>query len=617
MTESIYHTTNYIPLLGFFISIILISGFYLLGKVTIQYFGLKKLIKDVSETKYQNILIGVNLIILLMFPIVLWKQNTSNEILIVLTYLIFFLGLFNLVKLYKKYKIRKFNLKIKKLNYFELLVYLSIAFYFMISSAPVTNADSLDYHLHIGKNIAQLGTIPLSLNHFHSHLFGNGEIIIAIGIIAGTEQLNSIIQFCGLISIMGVIKHKNKYKINFYIYLLSAPIIIFFLSSIKPQFFFIASTSLVFSLLVHTNYKNEYLNLKKYLFSFILLSIASQAKFSFMLSLGILSFYCVYDSYKTKTLLKTLLSFIVIFSLLNFSTIIWKSIFYNTSIFNLFTSPFPTEDLGMNRFKSYLVNAGKGGNILNGIVFPDGLKNLTNSIGLAFFLILILFKNLKKNIEPVVIIIFFIITALIIGQPSSRFLFEPFVWSLISLSKSNMFNSIGKTYDKILKLQFLIFFPAIIYGGITLFPGILSDGLKNKIMENNSNGYNFFKWSNQEIEKLNYKGPIITFHRSVSLLKGNKFISKDFVYFTDIDKEDYFNYLQEIKILNPKYIITTSYDEEITKKYFSKCDMELISKKENVDKHTSRKPFSNGSFYDGLIFKINSSKLPSCVLIKK
>ena len=72
-----------------------------------------------------------------------------------------------------------------------------------------------------------------------------------------------------------------------------------------------------------------------------------------------------------------------------------------------------------------------------------------------------------------------------------------------------------------------------------------------------------------------------------------------------------------IPFFNPKYIITTSYDEEITKKYFSKCDMELISKKENVDKHTSRKPFSNGSFYDGLIFKINSSKLPSCVLIKK
>ena len=385
MTDSIYHTTNYIPFLGFLISIILTSGFYLIGKVTIKYFGLKNLIKDVSETKYQNILIGVNTVILFSFPIVLWTQNKSNNILIILTYFIFILGLLNLIKSYKKYKIEKLIFELKKIKFFELLVCISVFFYFMISSAPVTNADSLDYHLHIGKKIAEVGIIPLSLNHFHSHLFGNGEIIIAIGILAGTEQLNSIIQFCGLISILGIIKHKNKYKINFYIYLLSAPIIIFFLSSIKPQFFFIASTSLVFSLLIHTSYKKEHLNLKKYLLSFILLSVASQAKFSFMLSLGILGSYCIYDSYKTKTLFKTLLSFILIFLLTIFSTILWKSIFYNTSIFNLFTSPFPTEDLGMNRFKNYLVNAGKGGNILKGIVFPDGLKDLTNSIGLAFF----------------------------------------------------------------------------------------------------------------------------------------------------------------------------------------------------------------------------------------
>ena len=58
----------------------------------------------------------------------------------------------------------------------------------MISASPVTNADSLDYHLHIGKQIASDGNIPLSLNHLHSHLFGNGEIIIAIGILA--EQSN-------------------------------------------------------------------------------------------------------------------------------------------------------------------------------------------------------------------------------------------------------------------------------------------------------------------------------------------------------------------------------------------------------------------------------------------
>ena len=57
-----------------------------------------------------------------------------------------------------------------------------------------------------------------------------------------------------------------------------------------------------------------------------------------------------------------------------------------------------------------------------------------------------------------------------------------------------------------------------------------------------------------EISKLNYKGSIITF-QICFLIRKNVFISKDFVYFTDIDNEDYLNYLNEIK-----YLITIYYN---------------------------------------------------------
>ena len=257
MTDSIYHTTNYIPFLGFLISIILTSGFYLIGKVTIKYFGLKNLIKDVSETKYQNILIGVNTVILFSFPIVLWTQNKSNNILIILTYFIFILGLLNLIKSYKKYKIEKLIFELKKIKFFELLVCISVFFYFMISSSSSHKCWPLDYHLHIGKNSwgrnysSFVKSFPFTFiwQWWNHNSYRNS---------CRNRTAKFIIQFCGLISILGIIKHKNKYKINFYIYLLSAPIIIFFLSSIKPQFFFIASTSLVFSLLIHTSYKRTF-----------------------------------------------------------------------------------------------------------------------------------------------------------------------------------------------------------------------------------------------------------------------------------------------------------------------------------------------------------------------
>ena len=88
-------------------------------------------------------------------------------------------------------------------------------------------------------------------------------------------------QFCGLISVLGIIRsRKNKNDLT--IYLLSCPLIIFFISSIKPQFFFIASTTFVFGLLINQEILKKEILFKKYILSFILLCLASQAKFSFM-----------------------------------------------------------------------------------------------------------------------------------------------------------------------------------------------------------------------------------------------------------------------------------------------------------------------------------------------
>lgn len=451
MSKSIYHTTNIIPFLGFINSLILISGFYIIGEITIKYFGLNRLIENISKIEYQNILIGVNLIILVTFPIVLWIKNGSNVILLIITYIIFSLGIFNLIKFYKNFNFNNFFYLFKDIGLLGILIYLAIISYFMISASPVTNANSLDYHLHIGKQIAYNGNIPLSLHHLHSHLFGNGEILIAIGIIAGTEQLNSIIQFFGLISILGIIRAR-KNKNNFTIYLLSCPIIIFFISSIKPQFFFIASTTFVFGLLLNQKLINDDLKYKKYILSFILLCLASQAKFSFMLSLGVLSSYALYDSYKNKIFLKTTLSFILILFIIIYPTIYWKSLYYNSSVFELILSPFPTIDPGLERFKNYLIGAGKGGNILNGIIFPAEFNNLTNAIGMASLLLFILIKNYTKHINEIIIIVSFIVIALIAGQHSSRFFFEPFVWTLITLSMKYKHSIITNIIDKIIKI---------------------------------------------------------------------------------------------------------------------------------------------------------------------
>ena len=81
-------------------------------------------------------------------------RSGSNNIILIFTYLIFSLGLFNFIRIFKKFNFSNFTGLFKNSGLLEVLIYSSLILYFMISASPVTNADSLDYHLHIGKQIA-------------------------------------------------------------------------------------------------------------------------------------------------------------------------------------------------------------------------------------------------------------------------------------------------------------------------------------------------------------------------------------------------------------------------------------------------------------------------------
>jgi len=609
--ETIYHTSNNIPILGFFISLILISGFYSLGNIFCKKFNIDKIISKVSDVKYQYVLIGVNITILIIYPIVLFSNDYANPLLLVIAYFLIILGAINFFELCKNINLKSGKIS-KKYNILSLLIFLGIFLYFLISSSPITNADSLDYHLFLGKKIVENGKLLITSTHFHSHLFGIGESLIALGILVGSEQLGSIVQFFGLVSIIGLIIKKNNKEINIIAYLIGSPVLIFFLSTIKPQFFFIASNALVFCLILFTNIKNNKTKITMYVLSLFLLGISAQAKFSFMLSLLILGTFILFESYRNKIFYKIILKGSIVLSLVFLPALLWKINFYNTDIFTLITKPFPIDDTSMLRFKGYLVNAGKGGNIFKGIIYPDGLNDITNSLGLGSLLIFVLFKKIKQNLSPIILISSFIIISFILGQPSSRFFFEPFTWIILTISFNNIKDDIPYFFDKLIKLQYILFLPAIIYGAFNLFPGVFSDNQKDKVLTKYANGYGLFKWANNEFDKLNYNGHVITMHRSISLLKTDP-ISMDFIYFTDIRKKEYKKYLDEILELNPKYILSTNKSNEKWKKFFIKCDLKLIAQKEKVGFHATRKPFHAGSYYTGQIYSINLSKKPNCI----
>ena len=99
---------------------------------------------------------------------------------------------------------------------------------------------------------------------------------------AGSKQLKSIIQFTGLISLFGLLKKNSKNPFLFFSIIIGSPVIIFFVSTIKPQLFYIAANSLVVSLIFLDKSKlNKSENFYKFIFATFILCSSVLAKFLF------------------------------------------------------------------------------------------------------------------------------------------------------------------------------------------------------------------------------------------------------------------------------------------------------------------------------------------------
>ena len=100
-----------IPLFELLISIILIFGLHNLGSIIFKIPTLRKLVETISDIKYQQVLISTNLILIFIFPIVLFFTS-SNIVIFILSTGLICLGLIQIQKFLFN-QILKTKLKIK------------------------------------------------------------------------------------------------------------------------------------------------------------------------------------------------------------------------------------------------------------------------------------------------------------------------------------------------------------------------------------------------------------------------------------------------------------------------------------------------------------------------
>ena len=588
-----YESYLFHPFFSTLIGIILFFGVFGLG-----YFIIKILFKNDLNNYFflHSTLIGSNFLILLLFPLACFQLLKGIIFSIVIfTLLIFFIYFC-------------FTLK----NFYQILIedkFLSIIIllYFILCLAPITHADSLDYHILSAINILKTGSFSSELLPLHVKTEGAGEILIALGFYFGSEQFGNLIQFAGLLSIIAVFKNtKNTNNTLFIFSVICTPCFIFFLTSPKPQIMQIANLLFVFSLFYNLK-KNQTLNLKSFLISATLLAINFVSKFSFLFSSLLLFIVIFYSSITIKNYKKILLICFVVFVIFVLPDFYFANQSFKTTFYDYIQSPMPVNLPGYDNMSDGIRKISDGSRYFpSWIIIPKNLGSISTIIG-PIFLSFILFRINKNYLILITILIYFIIV-LMFGQATSRFLFPGFLilqYLLMSFKFKNNFSKNLFTY--FVKFQFCFSVLLISFLIYQLVPGSLTYKLRDTVMNKNANGYTLMKWLNSNID--DEKDVILSYHRSLSLINAPSYnaVMMNFIDFSNPKSEIFIKFLKDKKV---NKILVLS-DEADTKVYH--CRGKLLKFKEKAGNLVGRNPFNKGSFYDAKIYEFDQKKLPDCL----
>ena len=265
-------------------SFILIFALFFIGFYIIKYTAFN----NVFKYRYNfliYILIGNIFTSFIFYYYVYFFGIKINDI----EYFSYFLYLFTLISIlfnFKKIKKTYIFLSFKIKNSINLkITFICLCSYFLLTLAPVTSADALDYHLGFPKELLKYNHVFFRQDWFTLNLAGINEYILLLSVGLKAEQFGSLLQFFSLLSIIGVFFNTNNYSYyNKYIsiwIILTFPVLLYLISSPKPQLTSIALSLNLFFLICRNHVYQKKIDIA---IVFSLLFYLSLTKLNFILS---------------------------------------------------------------------------------------------------------------------------------------------------------------------------------------------------------------------------------------------------------------------------------------------------------------------------------------------
>lgn len=404
------------------------------------------------------------------------------------------------------------------------LVLATFLLYAIVSLAPASDADSLDYHLGVPLAILKAHRLVLNLDYFHFSMFGFGEMLNMLGLAVGATQFGAFLQYLAFLwmAVAGASLLKVK-RCQFGLLLFSIPILLALVSSQKHQLTGIACSSVCFYFIFQRKalLKSKDLVLVLSCFCFV-----AGLKYSFFISVAALLGYMAIIKAPVFSwrFLGSATGMFIVFLLPLFAYKFFAFQDPFSPILEMFRAhPNPA----MSNFNHFVSNYSETAFPFPvGLIFPASLHDITNVFGLSFLLLLLFFFREKFKKEWW-IILFLLLTIGLTAPRVSRFFLEPFLWCfpLLLLAQSEVIRRLSVT---IAKLQFVVIFPLLLLFFYASAPAVFSNAGREAFLNKNASFYQESRWLKKALPQ---DAVICTDIRSRALL-AHKSFPIEYLYFT-------------------------------------------------------------------------------------
>ena len=575
------------PMYGAFLSLNMIAGLDAIGLFFLKFMrlGLEK--EKANWLRCQSPILGAAILLFFVFPATL-AGILSRDLAMAIGYALAVCGLLHASTLFQGYS-TYLNLKrlLKNINTLDFTLIVFIICFVLIALAPITDADSLDYHVGVAIDILNLGTFPFRPEWFHGRLAGSGEVLIAIGLSVGAEQFSALLQVVGILSVAslfllipGAKRTTGKWLTLVFV---SSPVLLALAASAKPMLLPISMTTTALILVQFCLYNvTRKRSVDEVRHAFILVClltmVATTMKLNFLLSGGIVTITAMFLLFRSRFGFTAIVICSLMACLIMLPIMLWRSQYFGGSILMVLLQPFPGNWPGVDAFRDYLLNYRDTALFFPlTLIIPATFATVTTVLGIIVtFLISSLHWHKFHSRAIVVATILLLIGGFLLGQLTSRFFLEPCCWVLAAYHLKNIEKPVSKflessTLKLLISIQAYAVLAMLIFGVYKLSPGTLSLSWRKEVMQNSAQGYDLMSWVDKVLPP---KVTLISGHRSVAL-SPREVIATDWInHVTEGGLADNF-YWSIIAPKRPEFMLVTSRPGVSPKKF--SCTNEIFA----------------------------------------